>query len=29
MIAPSFYGLDLSEIPALVGSFALGLWRAY
>ena len=24
MIAPSFYGLDLSEIPALVGSFALG-----
>ena len=24
IIAPSFYGLDLSEIPALVGSFALG-----
>lgn len=23
-IAPSFYGLDLSEVPILVGSFALG-----
>ena len=23
-IAPSFYGLDLSEIPVLVGSFAMG-----
>lgn len=24
MIAPSFYGLDFSEIPVLVGTFALG-----
>jgi len=23
-IAPSFYGLDLSEIPVLIGSFAMG-----
>ena len=23
-IAPSFYGLDLSEVPILVGTFALG-----
>lgn len=23
-IAPSFYGLDISEVPVLVGSFALG-----
>ena len=23
-IAPSFYGLDLAEVPILVGSFALG-----
>ena len=23
-IAPSFYGLDLSEVPMLVGTFALG-----
>ena len=23
-IAPSFYGLDLSEIPVLVGTFAMG-----
>ena len=24
MIAPSFYGLDFSEIPVLIGTFALG-----
>ena len=23
-IAPSFYGLDLAEVPVLVGTFALG-----
>ena len=23
-LAPSFYGLDFSEVPVLVGSFALG-----
>ena len=23
-VAPSFYGLDLSEIPVLVGTFAMG-----
>lgn len=25
-IAPSFYGLDISEVPILIGSFALGPW---
>ena len=24
MIAPAFYELDLSEVPALVGTFAIG-----
>ena len=23
-LAPSFYGLDLSEVPVLVGTFAMG-----
>ena len=23
-IAPSFYGLDISEVPVLVGTFAMG-----
>ena len=23
-IAPSFYGMDISEVPVLVGTFALG-----
>ena len=23
-LAPSFYGLDISEVPVLVGTFALG-----
>ena len=27
-IAPSFYGMDISEVPVLVGTFALGPWQA-
>ena len=26
--APAFYQIDFSEIPVLIGSFALGRWRA-
>ena len=25
-LAPSFYGLDISEVPVLIGTFALGPW---
>lgn len=27
-IAPSFYKLDFSEVPVLIGAFALGPWQA-